>query len=135
MRNSDANAVDTFPSAMGVVTRLACGRLKQEGADVDLLLQQAGLTQEEIKDPDARLDVKSQVRFLELAATALKDECLGFHLARNFELRVIGLTFYVMASSDTLEEVLLRLVRYCTILNEGIVLHLLISSAPPVRTS
>ena len=124
MRDSNGNNLDTFPSAMGVVTRLACGRARQEGVEVELLLRKAGLTHQQIDDPCARLAVKSQIRFLELAATTLKDEGLGFHLAQKFDLRMGGLFYYVLASSDTLGEALRRGVRYSAIVNEGITLRL-----------
>ena len=124
MRDSNGNDLDTFPSAMGIVTRLACERAKQEGVEVELLLRKAGLTHQQIDDPCARLPVKSQIRFVELAATTLKDECLGFHLAQKFDLRMGGLFYYVLASSDTLGEALQRGVRYSAIVNEGITLRL-----------
>ena len=66
------------------------------------LLRKAGLTQQQIDDNSTRLDVKSQIKFLDLAATALKDELLGFHLAQSFDLRLMGLLYYVLASSETL---------------------------------
>ena len=122
MRDSDADDTETFPSATGILTRLACERARREGVEVDSLLREAGLTHQQIDDPCARLDVKSQIKFLELAATALKDECLGFHLAQKCDLRVIGLLHYVLASSDTLGEALQRGVRYSAIVNEGIAL-------------
>ena len=104
------------------MTRLACGRAEQEGIDVELLLRKAGLTQQQIDDNSTRLDAKSQIKFLDLAATALKDELLGFHLAQSCDLRLMGLLYYVLASSETLEEALLQGTRYSTIVNEGIVL-------------
>jgi Arabinose-binding domain of AraC transcription regulator, N-term len=121
----DSNGVDldTFPSAMGIITRLACGRAKQEAIEVDAVLCKAGLTHQQIDDPRARLPVKAQIRFLELAATALRDDCLGFHLAQNFDLRMAGLFHYVLASSDTLDEALQRAARYSAIVNEGITLR------------
>jgi AraC-like DNA-binding protein len=109
---------------MGIVTRLACARVVQEGAELDLLLRKAGLTPQQIDNPHARLGVKNQVRFLGLAATALKDKFLGFHLAQKFDLRTMGLLYYVLASSETLAEALRRGVRYSAILNEGITLTL-----------
>ena len=109
---------------MGVITRLACERAKQEGVEVDLLLRKAGLTRQQIDDPRARLPVKSQIRFVELAAKALDDEYLGFHLAQKFDLRMGGLFYYVLASSDTLGEALQRGARYSTIVNEGVTLRL-----------
>ena len=102
--------------------RLACGRAKQEAIEVDAVLCKAGLTHQQIDDPRARLPVKAQIRFLELAATALRDDCLGFHLAQKFDLRMAGLFHYVLASSDTLDEALQRAARYSAIVNEGITL-------------
>jgi Arabinose-binding domain of AraC transcription regulator, N-term len=122
VRDSNGDDLDTFPSAMGIITRLACERARREGVEVDLLLRKAGLTHQQVDDTCARLAVKSQIRFLELAAATLKDECLGFHLAQKFDLRVIGLLHYVLASSDTLDEALRRGVRYSAIVNEGITL-------------
>ena len=96
MHDSSGVDLDRFPSAMGIVTRLACRRLKNEGVDVKALLQKAGLTEQQIDDPCSRLAVKDQIRFLDLAAETLKDECLGFHLAQTFDLRMSGLFYYVI---------------------------------------
>jgi hypothetical protein len=61
-----------------------------------------GLTPELIADPIRRLSVRTQITLLNEAANALKDDCLGFTLARGFDLREIGLLYYVMASSQIL---------------------------------
>jgi hypothetical protein len=55
------------------------------------------------------------------AAIALKDDCIGFTLARDFDLREIGLLYYVMASSQTLGQALKRLARYSKVTNEALV--------------
>src|SRR5262245_972112 len=73
-------------------------------------------------DHYARIAVKSQIRFVELAATKLKDDCLGFHLAQKYDLRGIGLLHYVLASSGTLGEALRRGARYSAIVNDGVAL-------------
>jgi hypothetical protein len=44
-------------------------------------------------------------------AIALKDDRLGFTLARDFDLREIGLLYYVMACSQTLGDALKRIAR------------------------
>jgi Arabinose-binding domain of AraC transcription regulator, N-term len=124
MRDSNGNGLDTFPSALGIVTRLACRRAELEGVETELLLRKAGLTHQQIDNPGTRLAVKNQIRFLDLAATTLKDNCLGFHLAQKFDLRMSGLFHYVLASSETLGEALQRGVRYSAIVNEGITLKL-----------
>jgi hypothetical protein len=58
--------------------------------------------------------------FLNLAADALQDDLLGFHLAQPPDLREMGLLYYVSASSDILSEALRRAARYSSIVNEGI---------------
>jgi len=111
-----------LPSATGGLTRLAYARTQAAGVDTDPLLKKAGITQEQIDDPGARLNVRDQIRFLNLAADALKDDLLGFHLAAPAELREIGLLYYVSASSETLGQALQQAARYSTIVNEGVAL-------------
>ena len=65
--------------------------------------------------------MRSQITLLDEAAIALKDDCLGFTLARDHDLREIGLLYYVMASSQTLGEALKRLARYSKVTNEALV--------------
>jgi AraC-like DNA-binding protein len=119
MRNSAAERLDAVPSAEGGMTRLAFACAQEKGANVDTLLRKAGLSRAQIEDPHVRISVLSQVLFLDLVAKALADDLLGFHLARNFDLRMIGLLFYVLASSETLGEALGRAARYSSIVNEG----------------
>ena len=65
--------------------------------------------------------MRGQITFLNEAAIALKDDCIGFTMARDFDLREIGLLYYVMASSQTLGDALKRLARYSRITNEALV--------------
>jgi len=90
--------------AQGGLSRLAVARLESAGVPVAPLLKRVGLTSELIADPEERLSVQSQIRLLDETAIALKDDCLGFTLACDFEPREIGLLYYVMASSQTLGE-------------------------------
>lgn len=114
---------NSVPSATGGIARLACARIREAGVKLAPLLSRAGLTVGQIDDRSARLKVHSQIRFLDLAADALLDDLLGFHLARNFDLREIGLLYYVLASSETLADSLHRAERYSGIVNEGISLR------------
>ena len=112
------------PTAGGGIARLACTRARHAGIRIGPLLAQAGLTAAQIDDPQARIAARSQIRLLELAAQALRDDLLGFHLATEFDLREIGLLYYVMASSDLLGDAIRRGARYSTIANEGMVVDL-----------
>src|SRR5262245_13088835 len=113
----------SIPMAQGGLSRLAIARLKSAGVPVAPLLRRAELTPELIADPEGRVSVRSQIALLDEAAIALKDDCLGFTLAFDFEPREIGLLYYVMASSQTLGDGLKRVARYSRITNEAIVVR------------
>ena len=127
MSNGTSSALNSeqdlasIPIAGGGLSRLAIARLQRAGVPVEPLLRRAGLTPELIADPEGRLSVQSQIRLLDEAAIALKDDCLGFTLARYHDPREIGLLYYVMASSQTLGEALKRLARYSKVTNEALV--------------
>jgi AraC-like DNA-binding protein len=112
----------SIPMAGGGLSRLAIARLKSAGVEVAPLLSRVGLTPELIADPEARLTVRSQIALLDEAAVALKDDCIGFTLARDFDPREIGLLYYVMASSQSLGDALKRVARYSKITNEALVI-------------
>jgi AraC-like DNA-binding protein len=121
-RRAKARQLALQPDALGIATRLAAGRLREAGIVLEPLLRSAGLSVSQIDRKDMRISVASQIRFLELAANALKDPLLGFRLARDGELRQIGLLHYVAASSETLGDALDRAQRYSSIVNAGLVL-------------
>lgn len=122
--DSGSRTFGGVPSASGGITRLACERIRNAGIQLAPLLSRAGITEEQVESSEARVAVRSQIRFLQLAADALGDDLLGFNLAREFDLRRIGLMYYVLASSDELGDSLRRAERYCQIVNEGIALRL-----------
>ena len=111
----------SIPMAQGGLSRLAVARLKSAGVPVEPLLGRAGLAPEVIADPEERVSVQSQIRLLDEAAIALKDDFFGFTLSRDFDPREIGLLYYVMASSKTLGDALKRVARYSRITNEALV--------------
>lgn len=100
MRPDERNFFCSIPSATGGIARLACVALSREQKPLAPVLAAAGLTSADIDDASRRLEVKAQTKVLELAAEAIGDDLLGFHLAREFELGEIGLPYYVMASSE-----------------------------------
>ena len=104
----------------GLLSRLAYERGRKEGVDVEGLLRQAHLTPREIKNKDIPLGVQNQIKFVDLVANATSDPLLGFRLAYSFDLREIGLLYYVIASAETLLGSLLRVARYSDVANEGV---------------
>lgn len=123
MRGSNAKRLD-IPTSTGTIARLAVAFAEEKGADVESLLKESGLSRERIDDPNIRLAVQSQIRFLEVVAKAIGDDLLGFHLSQRFDLRAIGLPYYVLASSDRLDQAFRHAARYCSVVNDGIRLTL-----------
>jgi len=123
MRSAKPKDFRSIPTATGAIARLACARMREAGKGIAAVLCGAGLTVDDVDDPTVRLEVRTQIKVLELAAQELQDEFLGFHLARRFDLREIGLLYYVMASSEQLADALRNAERYSGTSNEGIRLH------------
>jgi hypothetical protein len=46
------------PSAAGGITRLAYALAEDKGTDVDILLRKSGLSRHQIRDPNARLELR-----------------------------------------------------------------------------
>ncbi len=120
MHFAKKEGLGSIPKAAGGIARLACARLSELGKDPAPVLAKAGITAEQLSNRAIWLEVRAQIRLLELAAAELQDDLLGFHLARSFDLREIGLLYYVMASSEQLDDALQGAERYSRILNEGI---------------
>jgi AraC-like DNA-binding protein len=114
------NRVSSLPTASGGIARAAYSRAVTAGVEIRPLLQNAGLTLHQIRAPDLRISVKSQVKFLDQVANCVGDDFLGLHLAQDMDLRELGLVYYVLASSETFATALARLARYSTIHNEGV---------------
>lgn len=113
----------TIPSATGGIARLACARLREFGKDATDIITAAGARPEQFYDDAIRLEVPKQIVILKSVSEELQDGLLGFHLARSFDLREVGLVYYIIASSKGFSDSLLNAKRYCAIMNEGVRLH------------
>jgi len=111
------------PSAPGLLSRLACVRAMSGGIDVAPLMVKAAITRKQVEDESVRLAVKGQIKFVELVADALHDDVLGFHLGCDYDLREIGLLYYVWNSSKLLGDAFRRAERYSSIVNEAVCLR------------
>jgi AraC-like DNA-binding protein len=99
---------------------MAYARLHAAGLPLAPLLETAGLTTDEVEDTSRRIEVSALVKFVKVAADALKDDLLGFHLSQGFDLREIGLLYYILSSSDSFADAMSNSQRYTRIVNEGI---------------
>jgi AraC-like DNA-binding protein len=130
---SGPKRLSNLPTVQGGLSRLAADRVRRAGIKLGPLLSSAGLSIDDINDPERRINAPSQIAFVEAAAKALNDDFLGLHLAREFDLRDLGLLYYVMASSDSLGAALERASRYSRITNESVVLQYQESREPRLR--
>jgi AraC-like DNA-binding protein len=87
------------------------------------LLARAGLSAV-ATNHDGRIDVRSQIEFLEQASRTLGDDFLGLNLAEQFDLRELGMLYYVAASSHCLGDALRRLERYAHAANHALILRM-----------
>ena len=120
MSNVDTKRLGALPTATGAIARLAYAYAGRADIPLKPLLKSAGLSYQQINDRGARLSVQQQIEFLNVAAKALGDEFLGFHLAQLPDLRELGMLYYVAASSETLGDALRRAARYSSIANEAV---------------
>jgi hypothetical protein len=123
------------PTADGGIARRAVARCREAGIDPLSFLPRAGLTADELNDTQIRIRAASQVALLNQVAKAIDDELLGFHLAKNADLREVGLIYFVLASSATFGEALDRAQRYSTIANEALRLECLAGGEVGIRYS
>ena len=124
-----------LPTCRAILVRRALARVRAAQIDLKPLLSRAGMTIAELDDPDTRIAARNQVAFLNLAADALGDDCLGLTLATEFDCRDLGLWYYVLASSETLGMALERAARYSRIGNEAIVFEYRKGREPSQRLS
>ncbi len=73
--------------------------------------------------------MSAQVRFWKIAADALQDDLLGFHLSQGFDLREAGLLYYILSSSESFADAMSNAERYTRIVNEGIEIKFDVSRA------
>ena len=108
-----------MPTSIGLAAHLAVAHLERHGIDPAPLLAPSGLSQAAVARRE-RIKVKSVIDFLERVSRAVEDDWLGVTLAADFDLREIGMLYYVAASSQRFGDALKRLDRYVRIANEAL---------------
>lgn len=98
---------------------LTVERLKEERTPIDPVLKKAGLTRQQVSNPDAQIPYHKHAALLTLAAEATGDGCFGLHLSTSISPKQAGVFGYVLLNSATLGDALVNFVRYCRVLTEG----------------
>jgi AraC-like DNA-binding protein len=110
-------------SDVATLTILAERELITSSIDPAPLLIKSGLPSPLSSRALTQISFRSQSAFLDLAADALNDDLLGFHLALSFDFRALGFIYYVVASAETLGEALANEEEYSASLNEPVQLR------------
>jgi AraC-like DNA-binding protein len=118
-----ARTLTAVPTAAGLATRLAVAELERRGIDPGPLLARAGLSAISL-DRGGRVEVRSQIAFLEVASRGIGDEFLGLTLGEQFDLRELSMLYFVAASSHRFGDALRRLERYVQLGNQALVVRL-----------
>jgi AraC-like DNA-binding protein len=129
-----ARKLTAVPTASGLAARVAARHLERAGIDPAPLLSKAGLSSAALAD-HKRITANSQIQFLELVSRAVKDDWIGITLAADFDLRELGMLYYVAASSHYLGDALKRLERYARLGNEALVMRLKKGTACSIELS
>jgi len=110
------------PTASGLAARLAMAELRRGGIDPAPLLARARVTPATL-DLNSRVQARSQIEFLELSSRAIGDDFLGLTLAAQFDVRELGMLYYVAASSNCLGDAVRRVERYARVGNEALIVR------------
>ena len=112
--------ISSTPTAMGLAARMALSRLEEEGIDPLPLLRRSRLKLDDLVN-EKRINAVAQIRFLNEASRAARDEWIGINMAQSVDLRRLGMLYYVAASSNSLRDGFRRLNRYARLGNEAVV--------------
>lgn len=82
------------------------------------LLFTAGISEEQIADPDSRVPVEGTIRLWRRVADLVDDPDIGLEVGSHLRLRNSGVVGYAMLHSETLLGSLRRLVRYAKLINQ-----------------
>ena len=90
------------------------------GLDRGEVLRSAGLHEETLRDPDARIPASKIEKMWRAMISRAPHSALGVEMGASFTIREWGLVGYSIAYSGTLLQALQRLVRYSRIMSEAI---------------
>jgi AraC-like DNA-binding protein len=106
--------------------------VKAQGHDPAPILQQPGIRESDLKDPDVRVPETESREAWRLAMATTKDEAIGLHVAEWLPRGSLDLVEYAFRNSGTLADGLNRLARYGRLINDRLAVHVL-ATGPGVR--
>ena len=86
----------------------------------DVLLDAAGVSDEDLRNPDARVPLASEIALWQTLARHISDPEFGIRAGGAYSLRTMGLVGYVARFSNTLRGALRRVQRYGRMFTEAV---------------
>ena len=109
---------NNLPTVQSVWAKAIEHDLRQQGRNVERILEEAGLAQRTINREGGRIPWLAQSRLMEIAARELADDCYGLHLAERVDVRDADVLAYLGLASRTLGDALANLARYVRVFTE-----------------
>jgi AraC-like DNA-binding protein len=114
----------TQPSGLARLALVHLDGASRFGMTRAQLLHAAGLGEDQLRDPDARIPLSAVERIWRATAARSSDPLLGLRLGATVQTRQLGLVGYTLVFSRTLGAALGRLARYSRIVSDALVVEL-----------
>ena len=95
------------------------GFYKKFHPELGPFLEQAGISESVVSDPEATVTLAQQVALLDIAAFRLGDQHLGLHLGLKVSATDLGIIGFAILNSPTIESALTNLSRYLKVYARG----------------
>ena len=96
----------------------------QKGADRTALMNYAGLSPDDLADPDSRVKATASIKLWRAIIDGQNDPLLGLHIGRSIKAAELGLVGYAMYYSRDLGSALCRLALYQQIISESVIFEI-----------
>ena len=118
------------PSGLARLALVHLERTTQLGLPRAELLREAGVTEDHLRDPDARIAVSALARLWRVATARVREPALGLSLGANARARELGLAGHAMMAGSTIGGSLRRLARYGRLVSDALLVQLVPGDGP-----
>src|SRR6476660_420616 len=118
MKRINELPANNLPTVQSVWAKAIEHDLRQQGRNVERVLEEAGLAQRTINREGGRIPWLAQSSLMEIAARELADDRYGLHLATRVDVRDADVLAYLGLASRTLGDALANLARYVRVFTE-----------------
>ena len=107
-------------SVSALAARVMVNGFERMGAESASLIEASGISANTLRDPDGRVSPGQIAKLWAKALELTQDPCLGLELALNISPSDYGVIGYIVSSSETIRDSLVRLARYHSLLSDAV---------------